>query len=425
MEYDPLWNALFGDDEDAVRQLAATTRSQGYEMFSGNVFEITGSDGISRPMDIIAHIYPDTGPIRASLLRSKPACKDENWRDFSFSPLLCDGVPNKARIIRTVPHQNGATGEIVAQLSGLSLGAFTEPMFWGNCNEYQAGADCICSLSALAIELRRVPSRRTRAVNSFPNQLAANPVDKNDGGTTVTAKRVAQQKTLSMPTTTSTPTPTPSSRMRCRSIVSAADPYTYLGVNMYRLMVTMGLGDTHEPCWIHLHVSSKVLGGYRPVIGDEIEAEVAVQGHLLSLAPVDQCKPEDQAYYEEEAVEAFSYALNTGFIGRLAPMLTPTVYYESPELTVFQAGDADVIAYLHQSLDEMAAQGKTPFVEMGQHLSYDPPRPCALIAFDDPNKHTGYVLFEMAYGRIKNIIVRWHTAHNVAQMTRRLGRYPQ
>jgi len=41
--------------------------------------------------------------------------------------------------------------------------------------------------------------------------------------------------------------PTPGSRMRYRSIVSEADTYTYLGVNMYRLVATMGIGDITVP----------------------------------------------------------------------------------------------------------------------------------------------------------------------------------
>ncbi len=87
MTPDPLWKSGFGDDSQAVQDLRVATRTLGYEMFSDNVFEWIGPDGRCRPTEVITKMHPDHGPVRGSLLMSRPAGSSHRWRDLAFFPL--------------------------------------------------------------------------------------------------------------------------------------------------------------------------------------------------------------------------------------------------------------------------------------------------------------------------------------------------
>lgn len=415
MTPDPLWKCLFGDDSQAVENVLVTTRVLGYEMFSDNVYELIGPDGRCRPTEVIAKVHPNYGPVRGSLLMSRPAGSRQPWQDLAFFPLLAGGMPNRTWIQRVIPRDNGVEGEIIALLSGKMYGCFTEPMYWGNWSEYQEGTDCVCTLSGLAMQLQRMPVRRFNQVKTILRQPVPNQIGDADGFIKLDSAEPAPQVTgIRL-----------DGSALCRSLIAAVDRYEALGVPLHRLLVTLNTGDIAEPTWYYLYVADLMLRGYRPVIGDEIEAEVAMQGHLTSLPPIDEPPLADASLYEEDAVEAFACAMNTGLVSPLASMFTENVLYESPSVGVFRAGRQEVIDYLQQTLADWTRKDIRGFIEMGQLITDGEPRPCALVAFDNPNDATGIVLFEISNDLIARIHVRWRTVKSVAQATRRLGRYPK
>ena len=268
-----IWEALLGQKSRLAECLASTARE-------GKCYErcaVHFRDGGSTVMLVQ---YPDNGrDIRSGMLLAVPAAGDKTVMVSCF-PMM-QGLPNPLHIRKAHTWTNNIEGVVAAEHAhdGPPV-SFFAPFFFRDKSLFAPGAEVSVSLAALAFSCRKAAMQRF-SVDEGPlyeqelqRFLEENPKKSEADFTAPVVSMEGARILLPQPY---------ACEWQYRCPVLAVAQTDFLGLPVYKLHVIF-VGVDEDSLAGYLYVPERLLEGYKPQPGDDIEGTLWMTGMLHDAA---------------------------------------------------------------------------------------------------------------------------------------------
>jgi len=258
-----VWSALFGKHvpiETAIAVVIPTVIAQGKPSLVRN------ASGKGAGMDAFLMQYPENGSVRAGvLLVTTP--NNKNWEVCSAYPLL-EGKPVALVIKQKHTWANDAEGIVAARMaSGGYLLSFFAPFYLRDFADLALGHDTMVNISALAFSLSQAePEEFAIHEGVFYEQrlhdfLEENP-EKTEADFSPPVVSLSGAKLLFPAHYTC--------EWQFRCPVLAVEEVFFMDIKLYKLTVDF-VGTDDDVMSGYLYASERILNGYIPAVGHDVE----------------------------------------------------------------------------------------------------------------------------------------------------------
>jgi len=195
---------------------------------------------------------------------------------FSLYPVILDGIKHQLTISKIEPWEYNLEGWIHATVFGDSLPfAFFDTMFWDGREKAQPGDVVEYSMAALAYTLRPIQMRvfevktgpfwemekQRRLEEGEPAEEAERPVEVHLTGASMFLPRDGEM----------------CDEAQFQGVIEAVEKFEHEGQSIYRLEIIVAKPDDLE-FRLPIYASEYVLDGYVPILGDDVEGLIWIQG---------------------------------------------------------------------------------------------------------------------------------------------------
>lgn len=261
-----VWGAFFGDAKAGTEILPTiVTEGKPLSVVSGN----------DAGMDVLLLQYPEAGSVRvAALLVTTP--ENTNWELWSAYPIL-EGKPTTLTINQRHTWSNGVEGVVAAHMVDVEAPiSFFAPFYLRDFANLELDSHKVVHLSALAFSLSQAaPQEYTIDKGGFYEDRLQAFLEENPGKT---------QADFSPPTVSLNGAKillpaAYSCEWQFRFPVLAVEVVLFRDIKLYKLTVDF-IGYDDDVMSGYLYVSEKILDGYVPLAGHEVEGIMWVTGSL-------------------------------------------------------------------------------------------------------------------------------------------------
>jgi len=259
-----VWSALLGEDQSFTDVLPTV-------ISEGKTHPIRDNGGIN----VVLVQYPEENRVRAGvLLVTQP--DNKNWEVWSAYPLF-EGRPSALTIIQKHTWTNGVEGVVAAELAGRGAPiSFFAPFYLRDFAGLAMESEKVVNLGALAFSLRQAEHQEYTIDKGpfFEDRLKAfleEDPDKTESDFSAPIVSMKGAKVL-LPAHYSC-------EWQFRFPVLAVEEVVFMEIKLYKLAVDF-IGVDDEVISGYLYASEKILNGYVPLPGHEVEGVMWVTGSL-------------------------------------------------------------------------------------------------------------------------------------------------
>ncbi len=199
---------------------------------------------------------------------------------FSAYPVLLDGIAHTVTVERVEPWEHGIEGWVHVGVTAERIPlAFFDTLFFNGSGELRPGKSIEVSLAALAYTLRPI-RMRTFEIRQGPVWEMERDRRLAEGASIEEAEAPVVFHTTGMAAFLPRDGERPDDA-QFQGVIEALDVIEFDGQKIYRLvLVVLRPGD--EEFRLPVFVSERVLDGYVPRLGEDVEGVLWVQGRVLS-----------------------------------------------------------------------------------------------------------------------------------------------
>jgi hypothetical protein len=262
------WSALLGKDE-TINTVLPTIIAE------GDPVSVCRASSNESQMDVLLLLYPVENSVSAgALLVTTPGNK--SWELCSAYPIL-EGKPVSLTLNKTHTWRNGVEGVVAAHMTdGGAPVSFFAPFYLRDFAGSPPETDKVVHLAALAFRLRKVePNEFTVHQGAFYEGCLQAFLEENPEKTQVdfTPPIVSfRGAKILLPSDYST-------EWKFRCPVLAVEEVSFMNIKVYKLAVDF-VGVDDDVMSGYLYASEKILDGYVPEVGHDVEGGLWMTGMI-------------------------------------------------------------------------------------------------------------------------------------------------
>lgn len=279
------WSAIFGNSDDLTNYLGDIVSSANVIAQSKAIFE-----GVER--DVMLTKNPVDGSITAGSLTA--LISEEKQLLFISAYPIFEGIPNRLTITATHTWENGIEGEVAAGVdSGASI-QFFDPFYFKDRISFVEETKHTVSLAALALKISKAEHKEI-TINSGPffedrlkNFLMENP-SKTEADFDAPVVVMDGSRIL-FPTNYI-------SEFGFQCPVLSVEEISFFNIRFYKMYVEF-VGMDEDIINGYLYASERILNGYIPEAGHDVQGVLWMTGYLLENeiqgSHDEGCEPDDE-----------------------------------------------------------------------------------------------------------------------------------
>ena len=266
-----VWSALFGDSKSGTDFLPTVVAE-------GKLISVCRASDNGNGMDVLLAQYPESGSVRAgALLVTTPDSK--SWELWSAYPLF-EGKPTTLTINQKHTWSNGVEGVVAAHMAerGAPI-SFFAPFYLRDFANLALDSDIVVNLGALAFSLNQAePQEFTVEEGNFYEDCLQTFLKENPQKT----KADFSPPVVSLSGAKILFHTAYSCEWQFRCPVLAVEEVSFMDIKLYKLTVDF-VGADDDVMSGYLYVSEKILDGYVPTAGHDVEGVMWVAGSLADV----------------------------------------------------------------------------------------------------------------------------------------------
>jgi len=270
------WAAIGKSDEEIVEEMLPVICKQG-KLIGENAFSHTLEDVSNKSGTVHGLRYLDTPLHFLGLVVSGI---EEGHQLWSAYPVCAEAIQSRLVIEAIEPDDTGIQGVVEASVPERGIIRFFDPYFFRDKDLYRVGEESAVNLAALAYMFRKAEQMEIQV----------------DGGPMLEIHRqnlLEEDPTLDVNTITSVPISMEGAAFyfphgdakddaELRFVIEHLVPFECAGRRLMQVTGAIMKPDSGD-VKIHVYVAEQLLDGYKPQVGDNVEAIVWMQGYLSPL----------------------------------------------------------------------------------------------------------------------------------------------